>query len=128
MDFLHEVRSKIAALRKELAEWELVERKASELGNSKILAATGAQIQVGGAAPAILIRESKMQRILRLSESSIREKGALQTPALVDLLMEEGVQFGEDAKGELSSYLSRSKRFENRRKDGGWFLIEGAKK
>ena len=123
MDILQLARVKIAALRQELADLETFERKARELADAaghQQLPEPQTPLEASAPPP-----EGKMQLIVRLAAEIVSKDGAKQTHELVERLAKNGVTFGANSRGELSAYLSRSKRFDNRRKDGGWFIKEG---
>lgn len=67
--------------------------------------------------------ESKKDAIEQATEKILRESQPMHTADLVKRLAEMGVPVGgTDEVLNLSSYLSKSTKFVNRRKDGGWFL------
>ena len=72
---------------------------------------------------------SKRQRIEDATADALTQKQPLKVPEILRILTEAGIDVGgNDPERYLSSYLSRSERFENRRKDGGWFLVRAKKR
>ena len=67
---------------------------------------------------------SKRQRVEDAAAAALAKEQPLTVPELLRRLKKAGVDVGgTDVARNLSSYLSRAERFENRRKDGGWFLV-----
>lgn len=68
---------------------------------------------------------SKKEKVETAAEDMLRAQQPLQTAEILQKLYDLGVDVGGETPAiNLSSYLSRSDKFVNKRKDGGWFLTE----
>lgn len=128
MDLLEVAQARIAALRKELRIWEEWAARARELMAQASPAA--GELSFNGQAPTVHVAraevEGKGQKIARLTREHIAAHGPVQTVELVSILRARGIQFGEQPRGEVASWLNKAGIFESRRSNGGWFLKEEA--
>jgi hypothetical protein len=126
MDMLELARKRAAALEAELAELNVFMRTYAKL--APLAGPTqGAPNRAGSLnqqrAPAPDKPPSKRQQIENAAATALANEQPLTIPELLKRFKKVGVDVGgADMERNLSSYLSRSDRFENRRKDGGWFL------
>lgn len=146
-DLLQRVVQREAELRRELEELETFRKvhqrlsstprsMFSGLGTDKV-APMSPLMGLAGAMPAyvrdtgtgrglgMVPPSSKRAMIESAAEAVLRQKFPLQTAELLAVLRQRGVEVGgTDEAVNLSSYLSKSARFVNSRRDGGWFLVE----
>lgn len=127
MDMLELARKRAAALEAELAELNAFMRtyaKLAPLAGATREAPTGSELLRNRGTPAPDKPPSKRQQIEDAAAAALAKEQPLTIPELLKRFKKVGVDVGgTDMERNLSSYLSRSDRFENRRKDGGWFLV-----
>lgn len=121
MDMLELAKRRAAELEAELKELHAFMRTYEKL----------APLADGPSTPVTAVPKapSKRQRIEDATADALTQNQPLKVPEILRILTDAGIDVGgNDPERYLSSYLSRSERFENRRKDGGWFLVRTKKR
>jgi hypothetical protein len=121
-DLLAAARARIAALQREIAELQSFERTALHLAS---LAGEKPSMDSSEASASLTAPLGKAKLIEKIASEMLLkvDGGPLMTEHILPATKAAGVKFSsENEKNELSNYLSRSPLFENRRKEGGWFL------
>lgn len=126
MNVLELANKRAAELEAELAEINAFKRTYAKFAPLAGDAQDAAIRQFTPAPPAHQAHKAptKRQQVEDAVTAALAKEQPLTVPTLLQRLKEVGVDVGgTDVERNLSSYLSRSDRFQNRRKDGGWFLV-----
>ena len=128
MDLLELATRRAAELEAELAELRAFMRTYAKLAPmADPTTATSRQFALVQPTPPPEKAPSKRQQIEDAAAAALSKEQPLTVPEMLKRFKKQGVDVGgAEPERNLSSYLSRSDRFQNRRKDGGWFLKERA--